>query len=157
MIVIGVDPGLNVCGYAAVRKDAAGASLVEAGVVRTDKNKALAERLKQIAEDFSELLGRLRPNIVAVEKLYSHYNHPQTAVLMGHARGVILQLAGSYGAAVVDYSATTIKKSLTGNGRASKRQMQLAVQSQLGLAEMPAPADVADATAIALCCADREG
>jgi crossover junction endodeoxyribonuclease RuvC len=94
--------------------------------------------------------------MVAVEELYAHYKHPRTAILMGHARGVILQQASAAGAAVRSFSATRIKKSLTGNGRAGKPQMQRAIQSLLGLAKIPEPPDVADAIAIALCCAAEQ-
>jgi len=74
---------------------------------------------------------------------------------MGHARGVILQKAEKAQAEVKSFAPTRIKKSLTGNGRASKEQMQRAIQSTLGLIELPEPADVADAIAVALCCANE--
>jgi crossover junction endodeoxyribonuclease RuvC len=156
MILLGVDPGLQVCGYAVIRKEAGGEKLLEAGVIRTDGNKPLEVRLGQIAGDFSSLLEKFSPEMVAVEELYAHYKHPRTAILMGHARGVILQQASAAGAAVRSFSATRIKKSLTGNGRAGKPQMQRAIQSLLGLAKIPEPPDVADAIAIALCCAAEQ-
>jgi crossover junction endodeoxyribonuclease RuvC len=86
--------------------------------------------------------------------LYSHYAHPRTAILMGHARGVILQKSAAAGIEVKSYSATRIKKSLTGNGHASKEQMQRTIQTVLALPELPKPPDVADAMAAALCCAN---
>ena len=89
---------------------------------------------------------------MAVEELYSHYKHPRTAILMGHARSMFLLAAAQRGIEVRDFSATRIKKSVTGSGRAGKEQMQRAVQTQLQLAELPEPADVADALAIAMCC-----
>ena len=88
---------------------------------------------------------------VAVEQLYSHYEHPQTAILMGHARGVIFLAAGQRGLPVISYAATRIKKTITGNGRASKEQVQRTVQRELGLPQLPEPPDVADALAVALC------
>ena len=152
MIIMGVDPGLQVCGYAAVDISADSEKLIEAGVISTDESADLAVRLNQIAGDMTSLLEKFGPKIVAVEELYSHYKHPKTAILMGHARGVILQQAQAAGAEVKSFAATRIKKSLTGNGRASKEQMQRAIQSTLGLGELPEPADVADAIAVALCC-----
>jgi len=134
----GVDPGL---------------SIVEAGVFRTDRDGTLSERLAQIERDFAEVLDRAHPGVVAVEELYSHYKHPRTAILMGHARGVILAVAQRFGVAVCSFSATRIKRLLTGNGRAPKRQVQRAVQSAFALASLPEPHDAADALAIALCCA----
>jgi crossover junction endodeoxyribonuclease RuvC len=88
---------------------------------------------------------------MALEELYSHYKRPRTAILMGHARGVICLAATQAGIPVVSYSATQIKKILTGAGRAPKGQMQRAVQFELGLAQLPDPPDVADALATALC------
>jgi crossover junction endodeoxyribonuclease RuvC len=88
---------------------------------------------------------------MALEQLYSHYKRPRTAILMGHARGVICLAASLSTIPVKHYSATQIKKILTGNGRAPKSQMQDAVQRELNLATLPEPPDVADALAIALC------
>ncbi len=88
---------------------------------------------------------------MALEKLYSHYDRPTTAILMGHARGVICLAAANGGIEVADYAATQVKKTLTGNGRAPKSQMQHAIQRELGLSTLPEPADVADALAIAFC------
>lgn len=153
MKILGIDPGLQVCGYAVVEAGGLDSKLVEAGVFRTDGKAELARRLCQIAADIGQVLETHKPDAVAVEELYSHYNHPRTAILMGHARGVILQKAAEAGANVKSFSATRIKKSLTGNGRAAKDQMQRAIQSVLKLRELPEPADVADAIAIALCCA----
>jgi crossover junction endodeoxyribonuclease RuvC len=128
--------------------------LTEAGVLRTNSNSTIEKKLNQISEDTKMLLEKFRPEIVAVEQLYSHYAHPRTAILMGHARGVILQKAAEAGVEVKSFSATRIKKSVTGNGRASKEQMQRAIQTVLRLRELPAPSDVADAIAVALCCAN---
>ncbi len=155
MIILGIDPGLQVCGYAVVEVKLLDVRLIEAGVFRTDGKAELAERLNQIADDIGQVLETHTPDTVAVEQLYSHYNHPRTAILMGHARGVIFQKAAASGASVRDFAATRIKKSLTGNGRATKSQMQLSIQSVLELPEPPEPADVADAIAIALCCANE--
>jgi crossover junction endodeoxyribonuclease RuvC len=93
----------------------------------------------------------IKPGVVVVESLYSHYKHPRTAILMGHARGVVLLCASSLGIPVIAYPATRIKKALTGNGRASKLQMQRTILNTLKLAAMPEPPDVADALAVALC------
>lgn len=155
MKILGIDPGLRVCGYAVIESKLNGQKLIEAGIFRSDSSKELAERLHQIATDTEQIIERFSPDLVAVEELYSHYKHPRTAILMGHARGVILQKAAAAGANVRSFAATKIKKSLTGNGRARKAQMQLGVQTILGLPELPEPHDVADAIAIALCCANE--
>jgi crossover junction endodeoxyribonuclease RuvC len=154
MRILGIDPGLQVCGYACLDSDAGREIVVEAGVLRTSGDASLAGKLNQIAEDIETLLERFRPDVVAVEELYSHYAHPRTAILMGHARGVILQKSAAAGLEVKSFSATRIKKSLTGNGRASKEQVQKTMQTVLALVELPKPPDVADAMAVALCCAN---
>ena len=154
MRILGIDPGLQVCGYAVVDVDGYTEKLIEAGVLRIDTDRELEKRLDQIADDIGSILESFEPDVLAIEELYSHYAHPKTAILMGHARGVILQKAGAAGLKVEHFAATRIKKSLTGNGRASKGQMQRSIQTVLGLSEPPEPNDVADAIAAALCCAN---
>jgi len=151
MRVLGIDPGLQVSGYGLLQAQGARVRVVEAGVVRTDDHQSLAERIQRLHKAVGDIVGDLRPDVIAVEELYSHYRHPVTAILMGHARGVIFLAAAQAGVPVVSYAATRVKKSLTGEGRASKEQVQRMVQSTLGLKEMPHPPDVADALAVALC------
>lgn len=151
MIIAGFDPGLQRTGYAILRTDRSGpTSVVDAGVITSEASGSLSDRLAQIGEAVDAILDEHAPRLAAVEQLYSHYKHPRTAILMGHARGVILLAAARQGIPVQDFSATQIKKSLTGNGRASKAQMQRAVRVTLGLERIPEPSDVADAIAIAL-------
>lgn len=165
MKIVGIDPGLRVTGYACVERSparraerpsrfAADVRLVEAGVFRFKAGKSVAQRLEELETDLTEVLGRVKPQAVAVEKLYAHYKHPTTAIIMGHARGVVLLVIQRAGLQLVELSATEVKKSLTGNGHASKSQMQDGVRMHLALAARPEPADVADAIAIA-CCAHR--
>ena len=155
MRILGIDPGLQVCGYACLETSSAGEKLIEAGVFRTAVGSAIETKLNRIAEDTETLLSKFRPDVVAVEELYSHYAHPKTAILMGHARGVILQKSAEAAIEVRSFSATRIKKSLTGNGRASKGQVQRTIQTILSLPQIPEPNDVADAIAAALCCANE--
>lgn len=155
MKILGIDPGLRVCGYAVLQTGESGDNLVEAGVFKSNGKLPLEQRLNQIAEDIDNIIGRTNPSLVSVEELYSHYEHPKTSILMGHARGVILQKCGQADIQVKSFSATKIKKSLTGNGRAGKDQMQRAIQIVLGLEDVPEPHDVADAIAAALCCREH--
>ena len=152
MRILGIDPGLQVCGYACLETSEDKEALIEAGVFQTDNDSTIEKRLNQIAQDTESLLKRFKPEIVAVEELYSHYAHPKTAILMGHARGVILQRCAEAAIEVRSFSASRIKKSLTGNGRASKEQMQRTIQTILSLPDVPEPSDVADAIAAAMCC-----
>ena len=149
--VLGIDPGLNITGYGLVDFDGVRAQLVEAGVVRSRSGGSLESRLRQIHDGVADVIGSLSPDAVAVEELYSHYERPRTAILMGHARGVICLAAAAAGLNVFHYAATNIKKMLTGSGRAPKQQMQEAVCREFSLSEPPDPPDVADALAIALC------
>ena len=157
MRILGIDPGLQVCGYACLETSGAPERLIEAGVFRTAGDSAIETKLNQIAKDTESLLKKFKPEIVAVEELYSHYEHPRTAILMGHARGVILQKCAEADVEVRNFGATRIKKSLTGNGRASKEQVQRMIQTLLSLPQLPEPSDVADAIATALCCANSIG
>ena len=154
MRILGIDPGLQVCGYACLQAERGEEKLIEAGVIRTERDDVLEQRLNRIAEDIESLLRSFSPQVVAVEELYSHYAHPRTAILMGHARGVILQRCAEAAVEVRSFSATRIKKSVTGNGRASKEQVQRTIQTILCLSELPEPNDVADAIAAAMCCAN---
>ncbi|MEE9555075.1 MAG: crossover junction endodeoxyribonuclease RuvC [candidate division Zixibacteria bacterium] len=149
--VLGIDPGLRITGYAVVNYNGGIPEVTEAGIVKTKNDDSFEERLKTIYDGLDSILTEFKPDSISVEKLYSHYNHPQTAVIMGHARGMIFLCAAQHNIPVESYAATRIKKSLTGNGRASKQQMQNSVKSILRLKEVPKPADVADAIATALC------
>jgi len=108
--------------------------------------------LVELETEIDGLLDEHKPDVCAVEQLYSHYAHPRTAILMGHARGVILLCARRRGVRCEQFAANRIKQSLTGHGHASKVQMQKAIQAEFNLAAAPEPPDVADALAIAMCC-----
>ena len=155
--ILGIDPGLRLTGFGVV--SLAGGqlepTLVEAGVIRLNGKWSMEQRLLQLHEELGELIGQTKPTELVVEKLYAHYKHPRTAILMGHARGVILLCAKQAGVPVAHLPSTEVKKSVTGYGHASKEQMQEAVRSQFRLAEAPSPPDVADALAIALTHARR--
>ncbi|MDP6045232.1 MAG: crossover junction endodeoxyribonuclease RuvC [Phycisphaerae bacterium] len=151
--VLGVDPGLNITGYGIVDfASAAGRpAIVEGGAIRTNSKADVATRIEQIHSDVTTLIDEFGPDLVAIENLYAHYAHPRTSILMAHARGVILLAAQQAGVAVRGLAATKVKKSLTGNGHATKLQMQRAIQAVCRLENLPEPPDVADALAIALC------
>lgn len=123
----------------------------EAGVIRPPARATTPERLVCLHRELAELIAQAKPDAVAVEQLYAHYAHPRTAILMGHARGVMLLAAAEAGLPVFNMPSTQVKKSLTGNGHASKMQMQRSIQSLCNLPAPPEPPDVADALAIALC------
>src|SRR4051812_23929034 len=151
MQVLGIDPGLNTTGYGVLDFVNAQPRLIEAGVVRSKASGSLGERLKEIHDGVADIIASLKPEVLAIEELYSHYDRPTTAILMGHARGGIILAAAKAGIPVANYPATQIKKTITGNGHAAKWQMQEAVRRELNLPTLPEPPDVADALAIAMC------
>jgi len=150
MVVMGVDPGLITTGYGILDQRGQDISLIEGGVVKTLSTSELSVRLNQLFTGISDVLNEFNPEVMAVEKLYSHYKHPVTAIMMGHARGVIFLAAAVREIPVVSYGATEIKKSITGRGRASKEQVQFMMSRELRLETLPEPFDVTDALAIAL-------
>jgi crossover junction endodeoxyribonuclease RuvC len=154
MRILGLDPGLQVTGYAVLEIAAAGPMVRDAGVIRSANKRAptdMAARIKALYDGLCEVLDEWKPQALAVEQLYAHYDHPRTAVLMAHARGAYFLAGAQRGIPVLSYASTKVKKLITGSGRASKEQMQHAVARELGLAKLPEPHDVADALAIALC------
>jgi len=158
MIVLGIDPGLVTTGYGVLGQAGQKISLIEAGTINSGgPERALTLRLRHLYEEIESLIADHRPEAMALEQLYSHYEHPRTAILMGHARGVIVLAAGMRDIPVYHYAATEVKSSLTGNGRAPKAQIQQMVRRTFGLVAAPDPPDVADAVAIALCHCYRQG
>lgn len=155
--VLGIDPGLGTTGYAVMDGvTGSGASLgrlVEAGVLRPRAEKRDDDdlRLAELHRGILEIIDEYTPQYLAVERIHAHARHPRTAILMAHARGVILLAAQLRQVTVRGYAPTRIKKLLTGSGRAPKEQMQMAVRLQLGLDADPEPHDMADACAVALC------
>lgn len=149
--LMGIDPGLVDTGYGIIDVSGNRIRLVEAGLVRTTKDTSLESRLKEIYEGITLVLKEHRPSRVIVEDLYTNYRYPRTAVLMGHARGVILLAASQSELAVTSYPPARVKKALTGTGRATKTQIQRMVQVRLRLDRTPEPDHIADALALALC------
>ena len=147
--IVGFDPGLNTTGYGVVEWSGPSVRLLEAGTVRS-RSESLETRLAEIHAGVREVLETFRPGAMAIEQIFVHARFPKTAILMGHARGVICLAAAQAGLAVHHYLPNRVKSTLTGNGHAGKEQMQMAVQRELGLVSRPEPADAADALAIAL-------
>jgi crossover junction endodeoxyribonuclease RuvC len=151
--VIGVDPGLNLTGYGVVECSNGRVQLLEAGLIRLPRAHGanLPARLEALYDGLEEVMREFRPQTMCLEEVFGHAAHPRTSILMGHARGVICLAARRAGVPVLNFSAKRIKQSATGNGNASKTQVQRAVQQYFSLARAPHPPDVADALAAALC------
>jgi len=148
---LGIDPGLQRTGYALVERGRKRPILREGGVIRSTKEKSLAERIVEIGGGIREILEQYEPQAVVIEKVFTTPKFPKTALLLAHVRGAILFSVSDRGIPIVHYTPTQVKRLLTGSGKASKEQMQHAVRTELGLEKILEPHDVADAFAIALC------
>ena len=155
MRVLGVDPGLRTTGYGIVDAEGGVFRLIEGGVLRPKATLSLEARLAQLHAAMLEVVRAARPDCMVVEELWSAPKHPPTAVLMGHARGVIALAAGLCAVTFEELSHVTVKRALTGNGAARKDQVRAMVCVQLGLTVAPEPDDVSDALALALVYAMR--
>lgn len=150
MFVLGIDPGLTRCGYGAVARRGSDLVAVSAGVLRTPASAPLPERLAELQAGLRGLIAELAPGVAAVERVFFQSN-VRTAMSVGQASGLALAEAAAAGCEVVEYTANEVKQAVAGWGAAPKEQVQRMVQAQLGLAELPRPADAADALALALC------
>jgi len=150
-VVLGIDPGLNRTGYAVLAPRGRQPWLREAGVIRSTPKLSLSERVREIGEGLQEVFEQYHPEVVALEQVFSTGQFPQSALLMAHARGVILFVSARNLCPVVGYAPRQVKRLLTGSGKADKLQVQQAVKSELRLTQILEPNDVADAAAIALC------
>src|SRR5256714_4058736 len=150
MFVLGVDPGVSRCGYGCVESARGQTKAIAVGVLTTPPSQPLPQRLAALDVDLRELLADLRPDVVSVERLFFQ-NNVRTAMSVGQASGLVLAAAAGAGCAVVQYTPNQVKQAVAGYGAAGKDQVQRMVQSLLGLAEVPRPADAADALALALC------
>ncbi|MGI5819069.1 MAG: crossover junction endodeoxyribonuclease RuvC [Armatimonadota bacterium] len=151
MRILGIDTGLADTGYGIIDAEDRTCRVVEAGVISTASEDDLALRLHRIHEALCAIIDEFEVDRVVVEDLYAEYPHPRTAIMMGHARGVVILAAAQRAVVVESYPASLVKKSLTGNGRASKDQVRQMVVRTLKLAEPPTPDHVSDALALAIC------
>jgi crossover junction endodeoxyribonuclease RuvC len=150
VFVLGIDPGLSRCGYGCVADEAGHQRAVAAGVITTDRELPLPQRLATLRADLAELVAEHRPDVVVVERVFFQTN-VRTAMSVGQASGVALLTASEAGCTIAEYTSNEVKLAVTGYGAATKAQVQQMVASLLGLAEVPRPPDAADALALALC------
>lgn len=148
--ILGIDPGLRVTGYGAIEFGPARARLIEAGIVEPDATASLEGRLEALHRGISAVVCATKPQMIVIEELFSAYKNPLTAVLMGHARGVLCLAAAQHGLEVQTLGHSLVKRALTGSGAAKKEQVRSMVMHLLGLTRIPDPPDVSDALALAL-------
>ncbi len=156
MIILGIDPGTATTGFGLIRKELTGVEVIEWGLIETKKDKAPAERLAEIYEKLLSLLDKHKPDVVVMEMVFFASN-AKTVIRVGQAQGVILLSAASSNIRVIEYAPGTIKKVISGDGRANKIAMQKAVRKIFG-AKVRSEAhkrthfdNAADALAVAMC------
>jgi crossover junction endodeoxyribonuclease RuvC len=148
--VFGIDPGSARTGYGCVQSDGTRHRLVVCGAIASPSSCSFPEKLRNIHGELSALLGRHRPDCVAIENLF-HALNARTALKLGHARGVAMLAAVEADVPIVEYTPAEVKQSVVGYGRAEKSQVQSMIQLLLGLETPPAPYDASDALAVAIC------
>lgn len=148
--MLGVDPGTRATGYGLVERDGPRHRLLECGVIRPRSSADLTGRLLEIHEGLLELIDRLEPECVSIEGVFSGRN-ARSAMVLGHARGVLVLAAALRSLPVYEYPPREVKKRVVGTGSATKAQVGFMVQKHLRLRDVPTPADAADGCAIALC------
>jgi crossover junction endodeoxyribonuclease RuvC len=154
MRILGIDPGSGSTGYGIIDTDGSQHRAILYGVIKTNSKRPFHERLLKIHSDLAEILSREKADIMAVEEVF-HATNVQSALRLGHARGVALLVAAQHGLDVCEYSPLEIKNAVVGYGRAEKTQVQAMVRLLLNLPEIPSPNDAADALAVAICHAHR--
>jgi crossover junction endodeoxyribonuclease RuvC len=150
LVILGIDPGLNACGYGVISLANGSLRCINFGCIQTRKLPGLSEKLKKIFDDLTNVIQIYNPHFCAIEDIFYHEN-VNTAIIMGHARGVAILAAYQLGMEVFEYTSREVKMSVTGNGAASKQQIQSMIQNLLHLSKPPTPYDASDALAVALC------
>jgi len=151
MKILGIDPGLDRTGLGCIDVGVQRPRLMGMECITTSPRQPLPARLHALHDGLRAVVRGWTPDVVVLESLYAHYRHPTTAILMGHARGVICQVAASCNVVLVEYLPTRVKKAVVGHGHARKDQVQGMVTALLQLSQRPEPNDIADALALALC------
>jgi crossover junction endodeoxyribonuclease RuvC len=148
--VLGVDPGLVRTGWAVVEMDGSRYQLLGTGLIAPSRDAELADRLAEGYDRFVEVLASRAPDVMVLEDVFSAPRHPRAALLMAHMRGALCLAAGQHRLTVLAMTATTVKQRVTGNGHASKEQVQEMVFRLCGIDRQVMRADVSDAIALAV-------
>jgi crossover junction endodeoxyribonuclease RuvC len=149
MRIIGIDPGTGILGFGVIDFAAGRSKMVTAGVITTPAHTPLDQRLEEIFDGLTDIIGETKPGVMSIEKLFFAQN-VTTAMSVSHARGVAMLTGRKAKLPIYEYTPQQIKQTLTGYGKADKKQVQEMVRLQLGLKEVPKPDDCADALAAAI-------
>jgi crossover junction endodeoxyribonuclease RuvC len=152
MRIIGIDPGTGILGFGVIDAVGGRTKLVTAGVITTPAHTPLPDRLEEIYQGLTDIIKETNPEVMAIEKLFFAQN-VTTAMSVSHARGVAMLTGKQAHLKIEEYTPLQIKQTMTGYGRATKKQIQEMVRLQLGLKDVPKPDDCADALAAAIMCA----
>lgn len=150
MIILGIDPGVATVGIGVIEYSGNRFRVLRCGVITTDKDLSLPDRLKIIYEETTQVIEEFHPDVVSIEELFFN-NNVTTAIMVAQGRGVSILSAINAGLPVYEYTPLQVKQAVTGYGRAQKAQVQHMVKTLLGLRAIPRPDDAADALAIAIC------
>ncbi len=153
--ILGVDPGLRTTGYGVIEFASGRSRLIEAGVVTPKVKGTLEQRLRELHEGISAVVSSTQPTVMVIEELYTTYKNPLTAIMMGHARGVLCLAGAQHNVPVHTLAHSLVKRALIGSGAARKDQVNQMVTQMLGLRRRPEPNDVSDALALALAFCNR--
>ena len=149
MKIIGIDPGTGILGFGVIEVTRGKSKLITAGVITTPAHTPLPERLHEIYSGLQEIIAEVQPNVMSIEKLFFAQN-VTTAISVSHARGVAMLSGHQAGLIIAEYTPLQIKQTLTGYGRATKKQIQEMVRIHLNMRDVPKPDDAADALAAAI-------
>lgn len=149
MRIIGIDPGTGILGFGVIDFAAGKAKMVTAGVITTPAHTPLDQRLEEIFDGLTDIIAETKPEYMSIEKLFFAQN-VTTAMSVSHARGVAMLTGRKAKLPIFEYTPQQIKQTLTGYGKADKKQVQEMVRLQLGLKVVPKPDDCADALAAAI-------
>lgn len=150
MRILGLDPGLAILGFGIIDEEGNKLKLVDYGIINSEPDITFPERLKLLYDDLDFLINRYKPNIVAVEELFYNRN-ATTAIKVAQARGIQVLCCQQHDLPLYEFTPLQVKQTITGYGRADKKQVQLMVKNLLNMDHMPQPDDAADAIAIAIC------
>jgi crossover junction endodeoxyribonuclease RuvC len=148
--ILGIDPALRTTGYGVIERRGGRVHLIEAGVVVPSAKASLEQRLRELHAGIGEVIAQTEPTLVVIEELYTTHTNPRSALLMGHARGVLCLASAQAGIVVHTLGHAHVKRALVGSGSARKEQVNAMVTRLLGLSRAPKSHDVSDALALAL-------
>lgn len=155
MRILGIDPGIAITGWSVIDFDDNGKpSPIDYGAITTEKGLTVSERLLELHSDISSIIENFKPDYCGIETLL-FYNNAKTAIVVGEARGVVLLAMEKESIPIHEFTPLQVKSSISGYGKATKKQVQENVKMILNLDQIPTPDDVSDALAIAIACFDR--